>query len=60
MSDQPYKICYNPNPYPVKGEHILSECADRNEAIKTAIADSEMWGPTWVKQGRKIVFRSNA
>lgn len=59
MSDKPFKICYNPNPYPVKGEHVLSECTDRNEAIETAIADSRIWGPTWVKQGRKTVFRSS-
>lgn len=56
-----YRVCYNPNhPLPVNGRHVLSELDDRNEAIETAIADSRIWGPTWVEQGRKIVFRSNA
>lgn len=44
MSENTFKICYNPNPYPVKGQHVLSECADRNVAIETAIADSRLWG----------------
>lgn len=59
MSEK-YQICYNPNPFPVKGEHVLSEVDDRNVAIETAIADSRLWGPTWVKNGRKIIFRSNS
>ena len=54
-----FKVCYNPNPFPVQGEHVLHEWEERNDAVVSAIEYAKMYGPTWVKKGRKIVFRSN-
>lgn len=57
MQKKKYGVYYNPEPFNPRGEYMLHETDDKDEAIAAAVGNSKLWGPTWVMDGKKKIFK---